>query len=101
MTKQNLLVWNTLSTHLFGVIFVFEVDKGEASGAARLLVVDYADAGQGAIFGEDFSQVSLCGVQAQAKHTQATVRVRVCLQDKGKRAPEFYNNANKTNKKKI
>lgn len=62
---------------LLRVLPVLEVDEGKASRSARLLVVDNADAAQGAVLGEHFSQVSLCGVQAQAEHTQAAVRVRI------------------------
>lgn len=58
---------------LFSVIFVLEVNESEAPGAPRLLVVHNGDVRQRAVFREDFPQIPLCGVQAQAKHTQATV----------------------------
>lgn len=62
---------------LFGIICVLEVNKGKAPGAPRLLVTHNADIRQGAVFGEDIPQIPLCGVQAQAKHSQAAVWVRV------------------------
>lgn len=81
-------------TNLFGILPVLKVDKGEATWAARLLVVDYGDAGKRAVFREHFSQVSLGGVQAQAKHTQATVGFRVCLRDEDKEALQCYGHTN-------
>ncbi len=66
--------------YLFSVIFVLEVNKRKAPGAPRLLVIHNADIRQGAVFREDFPQVPLCGVQAQAKHSQATVWIWISLQ---------------------
>lgn len=60
---------------LFCVILALEVNKGKAPGAPRLLVIHNADICQGAIFREDISQIPLCGVQAQAKHSHAAVWV--------------------------
>lgn len=62
---------------LFSVVFVLEVNKRKAPGAPRLLVVYNADIRQRAVFREDFPQVPLSGVQAQAKHSQATVWIRI------------------------
>lgn len=63
---------------LFSIICVLEVNKGKAPGAPRLLVIHDRDIRQGAVFREDFPQISLCGVQAQAKHSQATVGIWIC-----------------------
>lgn len=67
-------------SHLLSVVSGFEVDEGEPSWAAGLLVVDDADICKGAVLGEDFSQISLCGVETQAKHTQARVGIRIRLE---------------------
>lgn len=68
--------------HLFCIFSGLEVDKGKTPGASRLLVIHNADITQRAKLGEDLPQVSLCGVQAQAKHSQAAVWVWVCLKMK-------------------
>lgn len=65
--------------YLFGVISVLKVNKSKASGSSGLLVIYDGDVCQGAIFREDVPQVPLRGVQAQAKHSQANVRIRICL----------------------
>ena len=67
-------------SHLFGIVCILEVNKGKAPGAPRLLVTHNADVRQGAVFGEDIPQIPLCGVQAQAKHSQAGVGVGISLQ---------------------
>lgn len=64
---------------LFGILTVFKVDKGEAPGASRLLVIDNAHVSQRAVLGEHFSQVPLRSVQAQPKHAQTAAGVRVGL----------------------
>lgn len=67
-------------SYLFSVIFVLKVNESEAPGSPRLLVIHNRDIRQGAIFRKDFPQIPLCGVQAQAKHSQATVWVWISLQ---------------------
>lgn len=63
--------------YFFWVLSVFKVDKRKSSWATRLLVVDNVDLTQWAIFRENVPQVSLSGVKAQTKHTQAGVWVWV------------------------
>lgn len=60
---------------LFGIICVLEIHKSKAPGAPRLLVIHNGDILQGAVFGEDVPQIPLCGVQAQAKDSQAAIRI--------------------------
>ena len=67
-------------SYLFSIIGVLEVNESEAPGAPRLLVVHNRDVGQGAVFREDFPQISLCGVQAQAEYSNTTVWVWISLQ---------------------
>lgn len=68
--------------YLFSVTRVLKVNKSKAPGASRLLVIHDRDVCQGAVLREDVPQISLCGVQAQTKHSQATVWIWICLQFK-------------------
>lgn len=70
--------------YLLGVIDPLKVNKGEPSGAPSALVINHVNTGQRSVSGEHISQVALCGVQAQAKHPQTRVRVRVSLEGKDK-----------------
>lgn len=65
--------------YLFWVLTVFKVDKGKASWASRLLVIHNVDVTQRAIFGENFPEIPLSGVQTQSKHTQTVVWIWVGL----------------------
>lgn len=60
---------------LYSVIGVLKVNESKAPGAPGLLVIHNRDIRQGAIFREDFSQIPLCGIQAQPKHSNTTVWV--------------------------
>ncbi len=68
-----------LGMYLFGIIDVLKVNEGKTPRASRSLVVDNIDAGQRAVTWEDLSQVSLCCVQTETKHTQTLVRVWIGL----------------------
>lgn len=65
--------------YLFWVLTVFKVDKGKASWASWLLVIHNVDITQRAIFGENFPEIPLSGVQTQSKHTQTVVWIWVGL----------------------
>lgn len=73
-------VYLLLFLYLFGIICVLEIHKSKAPGAPRLLVIHNGNILQGAVFGEDVPQIPLCGVQAQAKDSQAAIRIWISLQ---------------------
>lgn len=62
---------------LFGILQSLKVNKGEATGATRALVVHHIDPRQRTVARKHLPQVTLCGVQAQAKHPQTCAGVRV------------------------
>lgn len=68
-----------LGMYLFGIVDVLKVNKGKTARASRSLVVDNIDTGQRAVTWEDLSQVSLCCVQTETKHTHTRVRVWIGL----------------------
>lgn len=82
MNRSDKSLCQFLALYLFCVICVLKVDKGKAPGAPRLLVVYDTDICKGAILGEDFPQIPLCGVQTQAKHSQTAVWVWISLDHK-------------------
>lgn len=75
--------WPTLCTptYFLGILDVLKVDEGEPSGTPWLLIVHNGNVGNGAILGENLSQVSFCSVQTQPKHSKTTVWIRICLKE--------------------
>lgn len=69
--------------YLSGILIVLKVDKGKAPGATRLLVIDDVDVSQRTVLGEHLPKIPLRGVQTQAKHAEAVVRIRVGLSRHG------------------
>lgn len=65
--------------YLFSISCVLKVNKSKAPGAPGLLVVHDADIRQVPVFRENVPQVPLCGVQAQAKHSQASIWIWISL----------------------
>ena len=70
---------NVEHTHLLGIVNPLIVNEGKAAGASGPLVVNHIDPRQRAVAGEHLPKVALRGVQAQAKHPETCVRVRVRL----------------------
>lgn len=62
-----------------GIIYALKINKGKSSGAPRLLVIHDSHVGNGPVLRKNFSEISLCGVQAQTKYSKTAVGVRVCL----------------------
>lgn len=69
--------------YLLGIGDPLEVDEGEATGAPGALVIDHINPSQRAVPAKYLPQVLLRGVQAQSKHPQTLVGVRVRLEVKG------------------
>lgn len=66
--------------YLFGILKSLKVYEGKAAGATRALVIHHIDPSQRTISRKHLPQVTLCSVQAQAKHSQTCARVRVRLE---------------------
>lgn len=66
--------------YLFGILNPLEVNKGETTGATRALVVHHVDPRQRSVARKHLPQVTLCSVQAQAKHPQTCAGVGVRLE---------------------
>lgn len=65
--------------YLFSISCVLKVNKSKAPRTPGLLVVHNANIRQGPVFREDVPQIPLCGVQAQAKHSQASIWIWISL----------------------
>lgn len=63
---------------LFGILKSLKVNEGKTTGATRALVVHHIDPCQRSVARKHLPQVTLCGVQAQAKHPQTRAGIRVC-----------------------
>lgn len=66
--------------YLFGILQSLKVNESKATGATRALVIHHIDPSQRTIARKHLPQVTLCSVQAQAKHPQTCAWVRVCLE---------------------
>lgn len=62
-----------ISHYLYGIINFLKVNEAVAQGLLPPSVIHHADVRQWPILREDFSEILLCGVEAQAKHSQAGV----------------------------
>lgn len=61
----------------FRVFNVFKIDKRKSSWSSCPLVIDHIDSCEWSISGKHFTQLPVSSVQAQAKHADTIVRIRV------------------------
>lgn len=66
-------------TYFLSILNIFEVHKCKSSWTPRLLIIHNGNISNWTILGENFSQISFCGVQTQSKHAKTTIWVRICL----------------------
>lgn len=80
-TQQTSHTVDATATYFLSILNVFKVHKCKSPWTSRLLIVHNGNISNWTILGENFPQISFCGVQAQPKHTKTTIWIRICLKE--------------------
>ena len=69
-----------LTTHLNCILIVPHIDECKSPRPPRLVIIDNLDLIDRAVMFKHLTQITLLGVQAQSKHSEAAARLRILLQ---------------------